>query len=145
MISRPVALNTISLVDDFKSDEKLWHDIPSMLPKAQRSKARILVHFIKNLVTLDNAGRIVFDNKTMSNAVDVIKYLTAPLNFNVPRPFDILPLFLYLKNNGLPSSSLGNGREKVILSNKEPRKRKLFGGQTSYKPTKAKQPRFFYN
>ena len=139
-MTKPPAVNTASLIEELEPDNKLWNEIPTMMPKAQRSKARILVHFMKGLVTLDNAGRIVFDNRTLANAIDVVKYLTAPLNYNVARPFDILPLYLHLKSNGLPSSGVAPGRDKLVLSNKEPRKRKpLFGSSA------PKVPRLFYS
>ena len=85
-----------------------------LLPKNLRNKARILVHYLENKITLNEHQRIVYENGEVgSYLLDMIRYYVSPLVKQ--RPVDAPDFESVLKNLGVPSSALARNIETNIL------------------------------
>ena len=85
-----------------------------LLPKNLRKKARILVHYLENKITLNEHQRIVYENGEVgSYLLDMIRYYVSPLVKQ--RPVDAPDFESVLKNLGVPSSALARNIETNIL------------------------------
>lgn len=89
-------------------------DVSDLLPKCYRSKARIILHYINDSISLDARQRIVYKDGTVgSHIVDMLRYFVSP--FVKERPLDA-PKFESLMNHvGVPVSVIA--KRQTIPSN----------------------------
>ena len=83
-----------------------FSDLPELLPKNMRSKARVLVHYLENGgVAVNDMQRIVYDDGEVgSHMLDLLRYGLS--RFSKSRPLD-WPKFQELLNKlGAPKSAV---------------------------------------
>ena len=84
-----------------KTTSKL-ENLPDLLPKNMRSKARILVHYL-NGINVNNMQRIVYNDGVVgSHVLDLIRYTVSPFTNN--RPLDWPDFKKILEQCNVPDS-----------------------------------------
>jgi hypothetical protein len=101
----------ITVVEEMEEKNR-FEGVIELLPKAQRTKARILLHYLAPVVKLDVHQRILYQpyGKVGSNLLDLVRYFTSPSYFKVPRPLDAEDFSKLIKQVGVPEAALGYGR-----------------------------------
>ena len=85
-----------------KSSEPNLENLPELLPKNMRGKARILVHYL-NGINVNNMQRIVYNDGVVgSHVLDLIRYTVSPFSNN--RPLDWPDFKKILEQCNVPDS-----------------------------------------
>lgn len=80
-------------------------NIIDLLPKAYRSRARIILHYLSKHLNADN--RLIYDDgRTSSHLIDLLKYVLNPLSQYVPDDGD--KFISLMKKSGVPDSVYGS-------------------------------------
>ena len=89
-------------------------DMPNLLPKNMRGKARILVHYL-NGISVNDMQRIVYnDGEVGSHVLDLVKYAVSPF-FQKQRPLDWPKFLSLLESLGVPESAIARKVESKIV------------------------------
>jgi hypothetical protein len=85
-----------------------------LLPKNQRGKARLLMHYLSPSIKLDSQQRVTYEwnGAQGSNLLDLIKYFTSHNDsmIKTPRPIDADDFSRLIRAVGVPEAALGKGR-----------------------------------
>jgi hypothetical protein len=100
-----------------KVSQSNFSDLPSLLPKNMRSKARVLVHYLENGgVVINDMQRIVYDDGSVgSHILDLIRYAVS--RFSKSRPLDWPKFQELLGKLGAPTSAIVQRFSPSPLSN----------------------------
>ncbi len=73
-----------------RSEAALVDEVIPLLPKAIRSKARILAHHLIKHLKIGEHGQVIYpDGTDGSSFIDHLKYFASPPNLRVVAPFDV--------------------------------------------------------
>jgi hypothetical protein len=90
------------------------NQVLDLLPKNQRAKARILMHYLSPSIKLDSQQRVTYEwnGAQGSNLLDLLKYFTSHNDSLVktPRPIDAEDFARLIRSAGVPEAALGKGR-----------------------------------
>jgi hypothetical protein len=135
--SSDIAVDPLNHADE---ETGRYQEIVDLLPKNLRRKAKILLHYLKNQLRLDDNSRIIYaDGGQGSHLLDLVKYYTTPRSVKLSRPVDAVKFGLLLKQIGVPDAALGrelilkrssvrvSASESGLTKNNGPSKRAKFG------------------
>lgn len=97
--------------------------IVEMMPKQMGRKAKLLVHYIRNHISVSDNGRVIYDDSSIgSHLHDLVKFFVASPMLRVPRPIDAVKFGILLKRLGVPRAALGRDltliRDRRTTNNK---------------------------
>jgi hypothetical protein len=96
----PTATNDLQIEPEPEEKEKK-EDIIDLLPKAFRSRAKIILHYLSSRLQPDN--RLMYsNNQASSHIIDLLLYVLNPLSKKVPG--DANEFLNLLKVSGVPES-----------------------------------------
>ena len=108
-----------------------WEETINLIPKRYQTKAKALIHYLKDRVTLDANERIKYDDGSVgSHIYDMIRFYVYPAALSLKRPLDAVQFGLMLKEIGVPDAAVS--RNIVI-----PQSAQLKHGETGKKKRKA--------
>lgn len=87
--------------EQYRNDTSAVEDIPELLPKCYRAKAKVIVHYLRDQIKLDENQRVLYPDKTVgSHILTLMRYFVSPLVKE--RPLDAPKFMKLMKSVGVP-------------------------------------------
>lgn len=111
-----LAAPTEVTVHDDATSRTNMDSIPDLLPKCYRAKAKIIVHYLRAKITLDENQRIVYPDKSVgSHILTLLRYFVSP--FVKERPLDAPKFRKLMKEVGVPDYVYAKENKNNAISN----------------------------